>query len=168
MDKEKWKDYELKFSYITDGYYSFKVCEWDFKLIFNPYETTIHKAFTDRLFGKWLEKSIAFGAFEDNNLIGVVECSHESWNNRLRISNLLVFEDFRNRGVGKLLIDKALQIGADSNVRMVILETQTCNRKAIDFYLKMGFKPIGFDLYCYTNDDIDKTEVRLEMAKKLI
>ena len=40
--------------------------------------------------------------------------------------------------------------------------------KAIDFYIKMGFQPIGFGLFCYTNCDPDKEEVRLEMAKTLI
>ena len=168
LERDQWKNYELKFSYDTDGYYSFKVYDWDFQLIFHPYETVINKTFTSHLFEEWWEAPMAFGAFDNNNLTGVVECFLESWSNRLRITNLLVFEDFRNQGIGKLLIDKALEMALNNNARMVALETQSCNRKAIDFYIRMGFLPIGFDLYCYTNHDPDKTEVRLEMARRLV
>lgn len=168
LDPKQWKNYKLLFSYDTDGYYSFEVHNWDFKLIFCSYPTVIHKTFTDRLFGEWLENPIAFGAFYHNHLIGVIECFHESWNNRFRITNLLVWDDFRNQGIGKLLIQKAEEAAKRSNARMLVLETQTCNRKAVDFYLAMGFHPIGFDLFCYTNSDPDSGEVRLEMAKPLI
>ena len=168
LDQKQWKNYELVFSYDTDGYYSFEIHNWDLKLIFHPYPETIHKTFTDHLFGEWLENPIAFGAFYNNRLVGIVECFLESWNNRFRISDLLVLDDFRNQGIGKLLIQKAEETGRYNNARMLVLETQTCNRKAIDFYIKMGFQPIGFDLFCYTNCDPDKEEVRLEMAKPLI
>lgn len=117
-----------------------------------------------------MENPVVFGAFYYNRLIGVIECCLESWNNRFRISNLLVLvlDNFRNQRIGKLLIQKAEEAGRYNNARMLVLETQTCNRKAIDFYIKMGFQPIGFDLFCYTNCDPDKEEVRLEMAKPLI
>ena len=168
LDPKHWKNYELLFSYDTDGYYSFEIHNWDFKLVFHPYPTVAHKTFTDHLFGEWLENPIAFGAFYHNRLIGVVEGSLESWNNRFRIANLLVWDDFRSQGIGKTLIQKAEEAAKNSNARMLVLETQTCNRKAVDFYLAMGFRPIGFDLFCYTNSDPDREEVRLEMAKHLI
>lgn len=50
---------------------------------------------------------------------------------------------------------------------MLVLETQTCNRRAIDFYRKNGFAPIGFDLCSYSDEDRERTEVRLEMGKSL-
>lgn len=167
LEREQWKDYELKFSYSTDGYYSFEVDNWDFQLVFHPYQTVLHKAFTDRLFAQWWESPMVFGAFEGDDLMGVVECSPESWNHRFRITNLLVFEKFRRQGVGKQLIHKAVEAGMNNHARMIVLEIQTCNRNAIEFYSRMGFQPIGFDLFCYSNHDPDKTEVRLEMAMPL-
>ena len=59
--------------------------------------------------------------------------------------------------------EEAVRCGA----RMIVLETQTCNEKAINFYLKNGFSLIGFDLYSYTNSDPERKEVRIEMGKKL-
>ena len=32
LERDQWKNYELKFSYDTDGYYSFKVYDWDFQM----------------------------------------------------------------------------------------------------------------------------------------
>jgi hypothetical protein len=50
---------------------------------------------------------------------------------------------------------------------MLILETQSCDVSAIDFYLKQGFDLIGFDSAAYSNDDIEKKEVRLEFGLSL-
>jgi ribosomal protein S18 acetylase RimI-like enzyme len=50
---------------------------------------------------------------------------------------------------------------------MLIVETQSCNVPAINFYLKHGFKLIGFDVTAYSNEDIERKEVRLEFGLKL-
>ena len=39
---------------------------------------------------------------------------------------------------------------------MIVLETQSCNKKAIDFYVKHGFSLIGLDMYAYSNEDPEK------------
>ena len=54
-----------------------------------------------------------------------------------------------------------------TNARMAVLETQSCNFKAISFYKKHGFEIIGFDLFAYSNDAIEKHNIRIEMGKKL-
>lgn len=54
-----------------------------------------------------------------------------------------------------------------SGARMVVLETQTCNENAIEFYRKNGFDIIGFDLYAYTNSDPERHEIRIEMGRNL-
>lgn len=51
--------------------------------------------------------------------------------------------------------------------RMIVLEIQSCNESAIAFYRKNGFSIIGFDLYSYSNKDLERHEVRIEMGKKL-
>lgn len=40
------------------------------------------------------------------------------------------------------------------HVRGIILEAQSCNIQAIDFYLKFGFQLVGFDLFVYSNQDV--------------
>ena len=48
--------------------------------------------------------------------------------------------------------------------RMIVLETQSCNVNAVDFYRHEGLSLIGFDRICYSNRDIVRNEVRLEMG----
>ena len=46
LPREQWENYELAFSYETDGYYSFQVSGWDFSLTFNPYPAPVRREFT--------------------------------------------------------------------------------------------------------------------------
>ena len=48
--------------------------------------------------------------------------------------------------------------------RAIILETQSCNVNAIDFYQHQGFSLIGMDTCCYKNNDLKRKEVRLEFG----
>ena len=61
------------------------------------------------------------------------------------------------------IMEDALQSGA----RMVVLETQSYNSKAIVFYKKNGFEIIGFDLFAYSNEDPEEHNMRVEMGKRL-
>ena len=133
-----------------------------------PFDAPEERSFDDTFYGEWLEDPIAYGAFEGERLIGFVEGSMETWNNRFRISNICVFEDAaRGSGVGTQLMAAIQQEAATRRARMIILETQTCNENAIAFYKKNGFDIIGFDLYSYSNTDPERHEVRIEMGKKL-
>ena len=133
-----------------------------------PFDAPEERSFDDTFYGEWLEDPIAYGAFEGERLIGFVEGSMETWNNRFRISNICVFEDAaRGSGVGTQLMAAIQQEAATRRARMIILETQTCNENAIAFYKKNGFEIVGFDLYAYSNDDPERHEVRIEMGKKL-
>ena len=133
-----------------------------------PFDAPEERSFNDTFYGDWLEDPIAYGAFEGERLIGFVEGSMETWNNRFRISNICVFEDAaRGSGVGTRLMAAIQQEAATRRARMIILETQTCNENAISFYKKNGFDIIGFDLYSYSNTDPERHEVRIEMGKKL-
>ena len=61
----------------------------------------------------------------------------------------------------------ALRAANAAGARMAVLETQSCNERAIAFYRKQGFEIMGFDLYAYSNEDPQRHEVRIEMGKKL-
>ena len=50
---------------------------------------------------------------------------------------------------------------------MLVLETQSCNMPAIAFYLSRGFAIGGMDLFHYSNEDLEKHEVRIEMMRML-
>ena len=85
----------------------------------------------------------------------------------MRVWEFLVAEDFRKQGIGTLLMNHAILIARQKGARMLVLETQTNNATAIDFYLRFGFDLIGLDTAAYSDDDVGKREVRLEMGMKL-
>lgn len=154
--------------YQTNGYYEITAAESGFRITYTPFEAPVERSFDDVMFGEWLEAPAAFGAFEQERLLGFVEGSIESWNNRFRISNLCIFDEAaRGRGLGSALMARITETAHSSGARMLVLETQSCNEAAIAFYRKNGFSIIGFDLYAYSNADPERHEVRIEMGKKL-
>ena len=87
--------------YFTNGYYDIQPFESGFRFHYVPFNTTVEKSFEDEFFGEWLENPVAYGAFEGETLIGFVEGSLESWNNRFRISNICIFDrSKRHSGIG--------------------------------------------------------------------
>lgn len=154
--------------YQTNGYYEITAAEGGFRITYTPFEMPAARSFDDVMFGEWLEAPVAFGAFEQERLLGFVEGSIESWNNRFRISNLCIFDEAaRGLGLGSALMARITETAHSSGARMLVLETQSCNEAAIAFYRKNGFSIIGFDLYAYSNTDPERHEVRIEMGKKL-
>lgn len=70
--------------YQTNGYYEITAAESGFRIAYTPFEAPA-----------------AFGAFEQERLLGFAEGSIESWNNRFRISNLCIFDEAaRGRALG--------------------------------------------------------------------
>ena len=75
--------------------------------------------------------------------------------------------EFRRRGIGSALLQFAKEEARREKRRALLLETQSCNVGAIAFYLKEGLSLFGFDACCYSNEDIPRGEVRLELGMYL-
>lgn len=164
LDKDLFKGYHLKFEYDSLAYYKVSVLDYGFKLDLIKRKQAKVISFEDYLVKEHLEDSIILGAYINEKLVGVVEASIESWNNRFRVYNILVEKEFRNLSVGSKLLLKLIEIAKVKKCRMVVLETQTCNVNAINFYQKHGFQIIGLDLFAYSNQDVNENGVRLEMG----
>ena len=168
LEKEVCESQRFVVKYSTTGYYDIERKSDAFSFFYRPFKEITNKSFEFTLFDKWLDEPVAYGAFEKNILLGVAEGSPEKWNNRFRISNICVFEQKNRRsGIGGLLMNQMVAEAKQSGARMVVLETQSCNEKAIAFYKKYGFSMIGFDLYAYSNTDPERHEIRIEMGMAL-
>jgi len=64
-------------------------------------------------------------------------------------------------------MDSAIKAAKVKGARMLVLETQSCSVPAVNFYLKQGFTLIGFDSASYSNEDLERKEIRLELGLKL-
>ena len=170
MEAETWRGYALEFRYTSAFYYDVTVKTGEDRFLFSavktPFEEPVEKAFSDTLFQPWWEGSEACGFFEEGRdaPVAVIETGIEEWSNRLRVTELWVAEAYRRRGLGRRLMATAKERAVREQRRAIILETQSCNAPAIAFYLAQGFELIGFDRCCYTNGDVAKREVRLELG----
>jgi ribosomal protein S18 acetylase RimI-like enzyme len=161
----------LKDKYVTDSYYDLLItCEkeaWKMELSLKPFEKPLEKGYEGRFFEAHIEEPRVFAAVLDGQQEGWIELGYDKWNNRMRVWEFLVREQYRGKGVGTALIRYAVEIARQKTARMLVLETQSCNVPAIKFYSKQGFGFIGFDLAAYSNEDIKRKEIRLEFGLKL-
>lgn len=77
---------------------------------------------------------------------------------------LWVSKEYQKQGLGHALLEIAKEQARKEGRRAIMLETQSCNVNAIDFYQHEGFRLIGMDTCCYANDDLLRKQVRLEFG----
>ncbi|HOB19286.1 MAG TPA: GNAT family N-acetyltransferase [Candidatus Atribacteria bacterium] len=173
LPKEVWKGTILPIRYTTDKYYDVIVNNTE-----NGYVISIEKKsfaepvthapadldFPDRLYADHWENAFAWGVVEEGRLIAAIETAPEQWSNRLRITELWVADEYQRQGIGHALLEVAKEQARLERRRAIILETQSCNVDAIEFYMHEGFRLVGLDTCCYSNTDIQRKEVRLEFG----
>ena len=175
LPKARWKGEIIPMTTRSDSYYDFEITPLDgegcrVSIVRKPAEREIvhlpeEYDYPDSLYQDHWEKAEAYGVVGDRGeLLACIEVCPEEWSNRLMVTELWVSEALRGQGYGRRLMDKAKEIAIRQQRRAVILETQSCNTNAIGFYLHQGFELIGFDTCCYTNDDIGRREVRINLG----
>ena len=177
LPKEQWQNVPIPMRYTTEEYFDVKIEKVDNSFHVDFIKTKLKKPishypeeydFPDKLYQEHWEKAYAWGVVEENEgkleLAACIETCPEDWSNRLMVTELWVHEKLRRKGIGHALMAVAKQQANLEHRRAIILETQSCNVPAISFYLQEGFELIGFDSCCYSNRDIDKKEVRLDLG----
>lgn len=173
LPKETWKGTIIPIRYKTKKYYDVIVNKND-----NGFAIEIEKKdftepvthtpeeydFPDKLYEDHWENAYAWGVLDKGELVAAIETDPELWSNRLRVTELWVAEKYQKQGIGHTLIEMAKEQARRERRRAIILETQSCNVNAIDFYQHEGFTFIGMDTCCYKNNDLQRKEVRLELG----
>lgn len=95
-----------------------------------------------------IENSTFIGAYEDNVCIGLA-IMQKSYLKYMYLYDLKVNSEYRQKGVAKLLMDKAKEIALTSGYRGIYTQGQDNNLGACLFYIKNGFYIGGFDTNVY-------------------
>ena len=173
LPKENWKGTILGVKYKTDKYYDVIVnkidkgfaIEIEKKDLLEPVTHIPEEYdFPDKLYEDNLANAYAWGVLVNDELVAAIETDEELRSNRLRITELWVAEKYQKQGIGHGLIEMAKEQARRERGRAIILETQSCNVNAIDFYKHEGFSLIGMDTCSYKNNVLQKKEVRLEFG----
>ena len=173
LPPERWKGTPIPLEYTTEYYYDVAIHRTptgcDIPIVKRCFDapvthTQAENDFPDGLYTDWWEKAEAYGVVEDGELLAVIEVCPEEWSKRMTVTELWVAPKLRGQGWGRRLIELARARTTEGGYRALILETQSCNVNAVEFYRHMGFELIGFDTCCYTNRDIERREVRFNMG----
>lgn len=173
LPAERWKGTPIPLEYTSETYYDVAVNRtaqgYDIPIMKRRFEapvthTQAENDFPDGLYADWCEKAEAYGIVEDGALLAVIEVCPEEWSKRMMVTELWISPELRGQGWGRRLMELAQARTVEGGYRALILETQSCNVNAVDFYMHMGFTLIGFDACCYTNRDIERREVRFNMG----
>lgn len=82
----------------------------------------------------------------------------------IHITNIVVKKDFRNNGIGNMLLYKLIQLCKDKNTTSITLEVNSHNVSAIKLYEKYGFKKVGIRKKYY-NNKVDAIIMTMEVNK---
>lgn len=69
------------------------------------------------------------------------------------IMNIVVKKDFRNQGVGSLLLKELINLSKSLNIKNLFLEVNEKNTPAISLYNKFGFKKISIRKNYYKDNN---------------
>lgn len=85
----------------------------------------------------------------DGRIVGIalmgtykVISGHKGW-----IEDVVVDENRRGQGIGRLLVEKLLEVAREKQVSDVLLFTADHRKAAMHLYEKIGFRPKGSNLY---------------------
>lgn len=81
------------------------------------------------------------GVRQDNRLSGYMAFS--LIDDEMEILNLAVHPDFRGKGMGKSLLNRAFEICRKKGITKSFLDVKASNIPALELYRKFGYKQIG-------------------------
>lgn len=177
LPKKIWKGTPILIKYTTEEYYDLETNVekdgFNVKMVKKKFETPVTHSpeeydFPDSLYQDHWEKAEAYGIVCEKDgkkeLLACIELCPEEWSNRLMVTELWVADSLHRQGIGTKLMNFAKEQAKLQGRRAIILETQSCNVKAIAFYLSQGFELIGYDTCCYTNLDVERHEIRFDFG----
>ena len=97
LDYKKYKGQKYQSEILSDRYLSIEPVDEGFAIKWEMSEEPLRMTLNEDLLSDWLEAPVAYGAFEGDKPIGMVEGFLEKWNNRFRIANICVFDQANRR-----------------------------------------------------------------------
>jgi GNAT superfamily N-acetyltransferase len=152
----------LDYSFETDRIYTLRIRDhlahhvgeehgpdgsavFTFELIETPVDPPIYKNYRENaatladIEAELRNAEGGYVALADGTIAGGILLNVEEWRSVTRIENIIVGHQYRRYGVGSLLLKCAADWARKRDCWAIVLETQTINYPAIQFYLRNGF-----------------------------
>lgn len=132
-------------------------------------QSFLNKAFQEEGLLKEINNphSVFYFAKSGDNIIGYLKINTGPAQTELQeedgleVERIYVLKEFQGQKAGKLLLDKALQMGRERNAAYIWLGVWEKNIKAISFYSKNGF--IAFSSHIFRFGDEDQTDIMMKL-----
>lgn len=116
--------------------------------------------FTPAIFEAQLsdKNSLYFLAVEGENYVGYLKLNFAGAQTEaghpdsLEIERIYVLKEFHGAGMGQLLVEKAIEVARENELKYLWLGVWTENERAIRFYEKMGFEKIGTHIFHFAGE----------------
>ncbi|MEE9189308.1 MAG: GNAT family N-acetyltransferase [Candidatus Neomarinimicrobiota bacterium] len=79
----------------------------------------------------------------DNWIVGYMSLQLQPKNDFLHLFHVFVDKDYRKKGLGKLIINKAINVAKELSIPILTLYVNTENSAAINLYKQAGFNALG-------------------------
>lgn len=180
--------HELDYSFETDRIYTLRVCdrmlEYDtgalsidgpalaFELMVTTVDLPIYRDFReDQHTLEDVRRRLSaseggYVALADGKVAGGILLNLDEARALARIEDLIVGRQYRRYGVGSLLLCCAFDWARKRGCRAIVLETQSSNYPAIQFYLRNGLQIWSINQHFYPPGPLEH-EVAIVMGKKL-
>jgi len=103
---------------------------------------------------------IIFFAYVNDELAGQIRVL-KNWNAYAYIDDIAVNENYRGQGVGRALMECAIEWAKSKGFPGMMLETQNNNAAGCRLYERCGFELCGFDTHLYKAIDPGTDEIAL-------
>ena len=128
-------------SFVTDRIFRVRRTPLSFVLEEEAVDPPFRKTYTfDDLGAELKDMDQLLVAELGSDLVGFTGVKYESWNRRMVVWHLYVASQHRKKGIGRGLIEAAVDYARTTEARCLWLETQNTNYPAIQFYLRAGFR----------------------------
>ncbi|GIV36401.1 MAG: N-acetyltransferase [Cyclobacteriaceae bacterium] len=103
----------------------------------------------------------------DGNVIGYLKINFGQSqtelqdNKAVEIERIYVLKEYHGKGVGQLLLDKAIKIARQKNADYIWLGVWEENPRAINFYKKNGF--VEFDKHIFKLGNDEQTDIMMKL-----
>ena len=100
---------------------------------------------SEEVIAEYIDLSIKFIARLNSKIVGALVLIHTR-PKTMEIMNISVYEEYQNKGIGKQLINKAIEFAKESKIKTLEIGTGNPGVIQMMLYQKCGFRIVGVEL----------------------
>lgn len=110
---------------------------------------------SEEVINEYINDSIRFIALHESSIVGALLLL-KTRPRTMEIMNISVYEKYQNMGIGKKLINKAIEYARENCIKILEIGTGNPGLIQIMLYQKCGFRIIGIELDYFRNNHKEK------------